>query len=1044
MDEQTPGAGEEPPESDEDDDEGGLPVSRRALLGAGGVAGAGIAALAMLGGNDTDTPTPPGDDGTPTPTPEHLPYDVWDEMRAALRTSPDHLPARAERLVEAGDTEAIFTFVRDETLALPVSYTGVGRYDFHTRMFWGARGTLRGGAGTPRDRAELLAHLYREAGVEAEVVVADAGLSKTELKALYFRPVDHAFDPDIDEAQVDEWLGRVGRSRTDLPEVSRLDPDGEESAALGQRLADAMPEGAPYDPEFEWETSGELPVVRFRESPADEFRYANLYSDVPFGEAGTSEEFVEAAEPASPPEVSVTLSAARSDAPHDPFELVSNTWAAEEVVGRRVIARTLPGIDPFTQPAVRAGDIDSFVPSLSVQGADLDRSAAEALSTLGDAVTKGGDRLSVGEDGTVTRNGRPIGEGDAVRASRIESLGVTADPGRYPDVRLYVDARDADGESVEGLPAGAFSLHEEDEPAAVTVVASSAAPRVRVLADRSLSMPNDYYGAEMTAFVEELGAAIRDVDPDSHIEYETTDSNVWTAAGEAAGTDANLVVYATDGDVGDEETEAIAAALSTGPPVVMLSVDDTDEVRTPAALDIAARSGGVAIPADDREATLRTLREYVTEIAGDLPAYTLEYTSPTEEQPGATRAVELAAGEASAETTYEVPARSLTPPRLSTLSLTVSVGGRSTTRVLAGYDPELSEGWPTDAHVESVEGALFGSTVVTFEGMATPTSVALDEFLQAKSSTRDLDAAIAADDEEAAEAAADAGLEWVPPEAFLLTPPLPEPATEEALTFPDGMRVARYTQRPVFGAEYYERVGDVLALTRYGTVTADESHATAFRRTLDQTATIAVAEAAGFDESTADLLGDTPLSGWSEVDEDAWVADGVAFEWWEEFLETTGFRGPEGMGRRKGALVPADGSVRAYWSLDLATGSVLGVLPDGTNGAFDAEPTEAILLRLNRVVTMLNLLCTASGAGGLSMALVAAYGQILARLYVAASLSIAVMDADAAAEGVGAARVAMACTIAKEAFLDVVKFGSLMGSVEGIVGLSGANLPTSC
>ena len=192
--------------------------------------------------------------------------------------------------------------------------------------------------------------------------------------------------------------------------------------------------------------------------------------------------------------------------------------------------------------------------------------------------------------------------------------------------------------------------------------------------------------------------------------------------------------------------------------------------------------------------------------------------------------------------------------------------------------------------------------------------------------------------------------------------------TEDALTFPDGMRVARYTQRPVSDAEYYERVGDILALTRFASVTADGSHGTAFRRTLEQSATVAVAESTGAGQSTTTLLAETPLVDWAQVDVGAWEADGVDYDRWDEFVGTTGYWGPEGMGRYKRMLVPEDGSVRAYWSLDRQTGSVLGVLPDGTNGAFGAEPTEAILMRLSRVVTMLNLLCAASGAGGLSMA----------------------------------------------------------------------------
>ena len=49
------------------------------------------------------------------------PFAVWEELRNALRLSPDHLPARAERLVGAGDPATIFEFVRDEVAVIPGS-----------------------------------------------------------------------------------------------------------------------------------------------------------------------------------------------------------------------------------------------------------------------------------------------------------------------------------------------------------------------------------------------------------------------------------------------------------------------------------------------------------------------------------------------------------------------------------------------------------------------------------------------------------------------------------------------------------------------------------------------------------------------------------------------------------------------------------------------------------------------------------------------------------------------------------------------------------
>ena len=93
-------------------------------------------------------------------------YDVWRDMQHTLRTSPDHRAARADALVTADDTEGLFAFVRDEIALVP------GREGYvlaATEGRWGAAATLRGGAGTARERVDLLA------AVRKLVLVSDLG-----------------------------------------------------------------------------------------------------------------------------------------------------------------------------------------------------------------------------------------------------------------------------------------------------------------------------------------------------------------------------------------------------------------------------------------------------------------------------------------------------------------------------------------------------------------------------------------------------------------------------------------------------------------------------------------------------------------------------------------------------------------------------------------------------------------------------------------------------------------------------------------------------
>jgi len=1036
----------------EEDRGGGIPVTRRQLLAAGGLGGGGLLALALLSQDGSDdgstapTATPtvagPTDTATPAGSTEQVPYTVWEEVRAAMRTSPDHLPARAEALVAAGDLEAIFEFVRDEIVTLPAGREGVGRFSINEAVGWGARGTLRGGAGTPREKAELLADLLTEAGAETELVEGRTPLSGEEIRDLYLRPVGQEFDPDLEDGQIGAWADRMGVAGEDVTEIERLDADGQDSTALGTDLFAAVTEDWWSAFDFSWNLDTDLPVVRFRTPDDEEDRYANLFADAPFGESGTTR--IDEISDASVPDVTVTLSAARASEPESPIDLVSKTWAASDVVGRQVVVSTLPGVDPFQQPGVRFGDIDTFVPSLAVQGGDVDQATAAELSVLGDPVTRGGDRFSVADDGTVSRNGQPLAAtGDATAASRVESVSVTPDVSRYPEIRLTVDARDTAGDRVEGLPANAVGLREEGEPASVTLQSNRATPRVTVLYDTSSSMPIEYSGEAMRAFVSELTAEIEAVDPDARIKLVPTNSNIWTAVADAAATDANVVVYATDGHVNDERTPEIEGALRAGPPVVMLSTDDGTTVREEIALAIANLSGGEAVAARDRDAARETVRAFVADIATELRPYQLTYRSPVEGETGAEHTVSVSIGEATGEATYTVPETALTPPRLSSLWLTVSVGGRLVRRLLAGYEPDVDEG-VTDDMIGAVEGALFGSTTLTFEGGSPSLSVWLDDFLAAKGSTREMDAAIVADDQDAIEEASAAGIWSVDPEAFLLTPPLPNAASETSLTFPDAMRVAAYTHHPVFGSDESRVSGDILPLTRYATAMADqpEDSTEPHRLTLERTARLAVAETAGFETSTQSLIGETPVVPFGAADEEVWGRD--RYDRFDEFVDATGHRGAEGMGHRIAALVPEDGSVFAYWNVDLETGGVLGVLPDGTNGGSTRRRHERILNELSRVISAINLLAMASGAGGLALGVVAQYGQVLARLYAAVAMSIEMMDASALPEAVAAAKADLACRIARRAFLEVVLLGKAFRSISNLLNVVTGSTPASC
>lgn len=122
------------------------------------------------------------------------------QLRALIRSSPDHLQARAEEVVATKNPKCIAEFVRDHIAALPGFLTNDdGTYSSR----WGIEGTLRAGAGTLRDRAELMAALLGAAGIPAKVRMIDTPSDFTA-KGLYrLRPHEFSVGEDSLKALVE-------------------------------------------------------------------------------------------------------------------------------------------------------------------------------------------------------------------------------------------------------------------------------------------------------------------------------------------------------------------------------------------------------------------------------------------------------------------------------------------------------------------------------------------------------------------------------------------------------------------------------------------------------------------------------------------------------------------------------------------------------------------------------------------------------------------------------------------------------------------------
>ncbi|MEA2751401.1 MAG: hypothetical protein QOI41_5544, partial [Myxococcales bacterium] len=281
---------------------------------------------------------PLGDGGDAGPlTPPSVFFDQLVALRDAVRKSPDHTRARADLAVASKDAAVITRFVRDE-IALLAPHGALDRAEVGLR--WGVDGVLRGGAGTHRERAELLASLLVRAGFVAKVGVAP--LPTAVAPAILYRRPTRMFAPAIDAATVAAMWKAIGR--TPPSPTPAFDPAGADSKQLATALGALVPDGSATV--LQLGADGLVPMVTVTVGGAQKlaFPYGDLelldpapgivVSDAPSAQAATS--------------VRVVLSMITAIGEQT---LLDATYGADALVGKQLLLRSVPPGDPTTTAA---------------------------------------------------------------------------------------------------------------------------------------------------------------------------------------------------------------------------------------------------------------------------------------------------------------------------------------------------------------------------------------------------------------------------------------------------------------------------------------------------------------------------------------------------------------------------------------------------------------------------------------------------------------------------------------------------------------------
>lgn len=879
-------------------------------------------------------------------------FDVWREVRDVARQSPGHLPARADDVVATHDPAAIHAFVRDEIATYPPARDET--YGLVSATRWGTRATLRAGAGTMREKAELLRELYERAGLTA-TVVGGMPAADVDMTTLFpQRPTPRlrmTLTPE-QQARFDTVFGPAPAPVT----PTLVDRAGVDSSALAATLEAVAGVGAPA---FDFSRE-RIPLVRVMVAGAPQYANPNV-PGAAFGDPRTTGDPTPVSAADDPMRVQIELEAARADAPFDRFSVVRGDFSADDVTGRRVRLAFAPVLDFASLPGVQADDVQLLVPVLKVEGPHVDAALRDRLSVVGQPLSRAGERVVVRDDGEILLDDVSLGTGtspDPAAAAAVTRVEVSADPAQFPRVSLRVKALDASGHGVPGLGAASFRVEEEGAAHGFVVHANRAPPpKLVLLFDVSTSVPAEFRGAAAVA----LGLAIADPvlasRPDAEVrvaaidvgglrwagaftsdraeiqrQLETMDglgSDIWSSLADAASSGATVVVTVTDGDPSDTITPELESRISAGPPVVAVGVGP---VMEPNIRRIAELTSGTAVIGADATAAATAANAFIAERA--LQDYELRYLAPIAGP--MTRHVRVAvdSGRVEGATMYDVPPSPARAPRLSGLYLTVTIGSRSVTRTLAGYDSGFTTApMVTDEAIRQTDDALFSSHVFMVEGAPPDPEIWVDELLTEKLALEPFVRAIGAGEPQAAERMVRAGILATPIDLMWLNARVAA-LPGEPLVYEAGLRVTTHSIAPDFAARRVRRSTDVFPLSDWSAAGTDP--AAAWRATMRHTLHVMLVEASRATTSTRSTLGAAPLRRVrpSTVVADLADLDSAIADRWYRLLETWRTATPYAI------AMPMTGTPEAWWAID-DRGATVGMLGSLRGDGFSDADFEA-------------------------------------------------------------------------------------------------------
>lgn len=960
------------------------------------------------------------------------PYKIWEEMLMALQTCPDFLEGRIKTLIALKDAEAMFNFVRDEIYLMPGTNASIG--SIGTQFKWGIKGVLRYGMATPREKAELLHHMYSEAGITSKVVYERTNIEPDEAKAFFLRPIQRKLTVEVSKKQWKQWAEKLRTNADTDYKIPTFDPNFSKTNALTENLWNFIPDNENLKVpkfDFRWDNY-RTPTVEFQLNGIT--KYAHLFdAAVPFGELKNNGSISKAGDVALNEEtVEITISCREAIHPDNEFELISGSWKSRDLIGNQIHFVCLNGLSLVQSAVTPIGNLRIFTPSLAFQDFNAALEKMQEYSFIADPFTLEGEKIILPENNAENTD-VILNTSSENLLKKVDKVSLKAQPINHRLVKIEVEPIDSQGKIIEGLKAGDFKFSDNKRPVQVLMESNRKTPKVLILYDASLSMPKDYYGEQMDAFVASLQEKILSNFPAAIIEKWKTPSELFTWLLKASKTNYDLIVYATDGDNNDAYHEKHLEAYQNGPPALILNVYNSEAAHTQKTFDkMAEITNGLVLPAKDQKAVLEKIVEFIN--AMRIPPYTFSCYASSEVQHEVLLTMDKERFQETAN--FEL----LANPNPNDLNqgiigiyLSLKVGNKLTKRVLAGWDPITQKNQkPTKLHYSDVKGLILGGTTFYFEGEGPTLAASLADLLKYKLSTRAWGEALLQDDLETAQTEFEKGGFQFRPNIMTLMAPIENGVTNNTFTFASGIRIGVYKQKLNIENKKATQSFDFLPTSNYVSFTNQNENA--FKINLQKTAQLAIREAALFNQSTfAELIDKTLIERVNAItanwfDREERKTDTL---YWKERVQ-------RGDGQYK--IFDVSGLSKAYWQIN-AQGELYGILEDETGGGSSEEILQQlsdIMAVLTVVIALLQEMKALNPIGGVALSIVATYGVTLTKLYAVVCETLVIMDATGLDEKIQAAMKELAFNIAKTIYsARLGSHGNIMSGLDSLISLLG-------